>query len=447
MNPLLQAGIGILANNTGNYGQFGPALAKGVGYGLQNVGQYKQQQADNKDREVQRLLYGQQITAQLKKAQQETEEENAAKEEGRQWLASMNIDMNNPGGFMAVSSTPQPIKSSPLPAGQPLDLSGVVPDFGNNNPLSTMDLTTSPPPQAPQTPPVDSVLDELGYTEGMKKMFYAHAKSNPQKAMEKLDRETTDYIKAQRRGKSEARDVIAKDRVVAREMGLSLKDYYTMKNRDRPQAQIINYGTSFTPAVDVQGNPVLLQPSKTGGQPNVVQGFMPADDAASARQSQSAARTRFSSLDRLDSDIEAVKNLPGLEYAVGLYSAAPVIPGTKQADAVAAIENLASRAAVQALGDMREASKTGGAVGQVTEKEWPKLEAQLANLNRKQSLPKFLEELNKFQNMIRSSMRLIDEAQSKEPRLPSQQAAPKSSAKPAPTGTVRKYNPATGRIE
>ena len=48
MNPLLQAGIGILANNTGNYGQFAPALAKGVGYGLQNVGQYKQQQADNK---------------------------------------------------------------------------------------------------------------------------------------------------------------------------------------------------------------------------------------------------------------------------------------------------------------------------------------------------------------------------------------------------------------
>jgi hypothetical protein len=118
-----------------------------------------------------------------------------------------------------------------------------------------------------------------------------------------------------------------------------------------------------------------------------------------------------------------------------LYSAAPVIPGTKQADAVAAIENLASRAAVQALSDMREASKTGGAVGQVTEKEWPKLEAQLANLNRKQSLPKFIEELDKFQSMIRSSMRLIDEAQRKEPRLPSQQAAPKSSAKPAPAAS------------
>ena len=412
MNPLLQAGIGILANNTGNYGQFGPALGMGVGYGLQNVGQYKQQLADNQDRQLQRTLYGQQVEAQMKKAYGDKDEDEIASGIFKTVFQDAGYDPET-GGFLPVSADGQ-MGTSPL-SGTPI----------------TQDDFAAPKPANP----MDSILDELGWSAGRKKFFMSQYKADPKAAMKNLERAYVEVDRSNRKGKSEARDVIAKDRVIAQEMGISLKDYYTMKNRDRPQAQIINYGTSFTPAVDQQGNPVLLQPSKTGGQPNVVQGFMPADDAAKARQSQSAARTRFSSLDRLDADIESVKKLPGLEYAVGLYSAAPVIPGTKQADAVAAIENLASRAAVQALSDMREASKTGGAVGQVTEKEWPKLEAQLANLNRKQSLPKFIEELDKFQSMIRSSMRLIDEAQRKEPRLPSQQAAPKSSAKPAPAAS------------
>lgn len=40
-NPLLQIGLGILANNSGNYGLLGPALSKGVSQGLQNVQQAK----------------------------------------------------------------------------------------------------------------------------------------------------------------------------------------------------------------------------------------------------------------------------------------------------------------------------------------------------------------------------------------------------------------------
>ena len=40
-NPLLQIGLGILANNSGNYGLLGPALSKGFSQGLQNVQQAK----------------------------------------------------------------------------------------------------------------------------------------------------------------------------------------------------------------------------------------------------------------------------------------------------------------------------------------------------------------------------------------------------------------------
>lgn len=324
MNPLLQTGIGILANNTGNYGQFGPALGRGVGYGLQNVGQYKQQLADNQDRQLQRTLYGQQVEAQMKKAYGDKDDDEIASGVFKTVFQDAGYDPET-GGFLPVSADGQ-IGTSPL----------------SGTPITQEDFAAPKPAN-----PMDSILDELGWSAGRKKFFMSQYKADPKAAMKNLERAYVEVDRSNRKGKSEARDVIAKDRVIAQEMGISLKDYYTMKNRDRPQAQIINYGTSFTPAVDQQGNPVLLQPSKTGGQPNVVQGFMPADDAAKARQSQSAARTRFSSLDRLDADIESVKKLPGLEYAVGLYSAAPVIPGTKQADAVAAIENLASRAAVQ----------------------------------------------------------------------------------------------------
>ena len=45
-NPLLQIGMGILANNTGHYGAFGPAVGQGMQQGMQNIRQ-SQQDAQN----------------------------------------------------------------------------------------------------------------------------------------------------------------------------------------------------------------------------------------------------------------------------------------------------------------------------------------------------------------------------------------------------------------
>jgi len=42
---------------------------------------------------------------------------------------------------------------------------------------------------------------------------------------------------------------------------------------------------------------------------------------------------------------------------------------------------------------MRDASKTGGAVGNVTEKEWPRLEAQMGALQQSQSTAQFKKNL------------------------------------------------------
>jgi len=41
-NPMFQMGIGILGNNQGNYGAFGPAVSKGLLHGMQNIQQQKE---------------------------------------------------------------------------------------------------------------------------------------------------------------------------------------------------------------------------------------------------------------------------------------------------------------------------------------------------------------------------------------------------------------------
>jgi hypothetical protein len=62
-----------------------------------------------------------------------------------------------------------------------------------------------PEPFVAPTPPIDQVLNELGYTEGQKKMFYAHAKAQPAKAQEKLQRQVDDFVKTKWKVQKEAR--------------------------------------------------------------------------------------------------------------------------------------------------------------------------------------------------------------------------------------------------
>jgi len=63
------------------------------------------------------------------------------------------------------------------------------------------------------------------------------------------------------------------------------------------------------------------------------------------------------------------------------------------ADAQALIDTLKSQIGVQTLQAMRAASKSGGAVGQVSEKEWPILQNQLGALQQTQGTPAFKENL------------------------------------------------------
>ena len=95
-------------------------------------------------------------------------------------------------------------------------------------------------------------------------------------------------------------------------------------------------------------------------------------------------------LTRLKSQADIVMKSPSLGSVVGgLYEA--YVPNVRKGslNAQTDLENLKTKISGVVLQSMRDMSKTGGAVGQVTEKEWPRLENMIANLDTRQSLPQF----------------------------------------------------------
>ena len=123
----------------------------------------------------------------------------------------------------------------------------------------------------------------------------------------------------------------------------------------------------------------------------------PADTKIQGALNQDTAsmQSMQSDLDRLANEANAIKNSPGLGKATGMMSVVPVvgglatIPGTDAANFKARLETLKSQVAFGVLQNMRNNSKTGGALGQVSDKEGALLQANLAALDRAQSPEEF----------------------------------------------------------
>lgn len=141
-------------------------------------------------------------------------------------------------------------------------------------------------------------------------------------------------------------------------------------------------------------------------------------------------------LDRLEKTAKGLAAQPGLDkVAGGLYEAyAPnVSEGARNAQTE--LENLKVKISGVVLQAMRDASKTGGAVGQVTEREWPRLENMLANLDPRQGEAQFRRNLNEivaYTQTVKRQLRTAYEADlavaQGTPGAPPQPAAPAAPA-------------------
>jgi hypothetical protein len=106
-----------------------------------------------------------------------------------------------------------------------------------------------------------------------------------------------------------------------------------------------------------------------------------------------------SGLDRLKSTAEQLKKHPGLYRITGLYGKIPNIPGSEAANAEALLNTMQAQIGFNVLQNMREMSKTGGALGQVSDLENKKLDRALVALDKTQSPQAFqaaLDEIIKY---------------------------------------------------
>lgn len=113
-------------------------------------------------------------------------------------------------------------------------------------------------------------------------------------------------------------------------------------------------------------------------------------------QDTAALQTSANALDRLALAANEVMNHRGLERTTGLMGALPNIPGSAASDAEAKLEQLKSQAGFAVLQAMRDASKTGGALGQVSNFEVQQLQNNLAALQKAQSPEQIKQELAKL---------------------------------------------------
>lgn len=130
----------------------------------------------------------------------------------------------------------------------------------------------------------------------------------------------------------------------------------------------------------------------------------PADTKIQGALNQDTAilQNTQSGLDRLEAEAVRLKKHAGLSKTTGIMSMVPLvggvatIPGTDAANFKAGLETLKSQSGFNVLQEMRNNSKTGGALGQVSDFENRLLQANLANLDRAQSEDEFKAALDKI---------------------------------------------------
>lgn len=107
-----------------------------------------------------------------------------------------------------------------------------------------------------------------------------------------------------------------------------------------------------------------------------------------------------SSMEQLQKQIHEIRTHSGLSGNYGLTGVLPNVPGSAAADAWQLINRLKASGSFATLQAMREASKTGGALGNVSNQENKKLEDAFAALDPKQSEEQTRKQLDAAFNQI-----------------------------------------------
>lgn len=147
----------------------------------------------------------------------------------------------------------------------------------------------------------------------------------------------------------------------------------------------------------------------------------------------------LNSMDRLAVAANELLNHPGLKGITGWRGSVPNVPGSDAANAEALLGTLKSQVGFGVLQDMRNNSKTGGALGAVSDSENKMLQANLAALDKSQSFEQYQANLKK----------IVDYADGAKDRLREafnlRHKSDGSDSKPATSGMLRVSSPEEAR--
>lgn len=107
-------------------------------------------------------------------------------------------------------------------------------------------------------------------------------------------------------------------------------------------------------------------------------------------------------------NIPFLKNIGETGFLGGIMRG---VGGTKAKDIGSAVETIKANLAFDQLQEMRAASPTGGALGQVSERELGLLESAVANLDQSQSYDEFVKNLNAVETHYNNWLDTIDQAE------------------------------------
>jgi hypothetical protein len=251
-NPLLNIGLGILANNYGNYGALGPALGRGALQGMQQTQQWQQWQNQNKLTKLQ-----------VERAQQEFDAANRAEAARKNAIAA--------------------IKGAEV-------FQGPYKDAG----------------QAVKVPNMDEALMELDPIGYIKRKTEKKDPIKLGKSERLIDPITNQEIIGAAATPEDLPSSV-QEYNFAKEQGFkgSFMDFELAKKRAGASNTTVSYGAPVA-GVDAQGNPIFFQPSKDGGAPSIISGVAPPKNTKAPTELQSKAGTFHSQMVSASNELGAL---------------------------------------------------------------------------------------------------------------------------------------------
>ena len=177
---------------------------------------------------------------------------------------------------------------------------------------------------------------------------------------------------------------------------------------------------------------------------NAIEGLTPKEiqkREASYPQATTSVKALEKSTDSLIKDLKALRDHPGLDSITGV--AAGRLPGiTSNGRAAQAIyDKIVAKGGFQVLQDMRETSKTGGALGNVSDKEGAQLKSAFAAIDRKQEAKDVRNAIDDAISNAEGSKARVRESYDMTYDYKNKSDGTASTAKPAAKGAVDTSNP------